>query len=140
MQFRVPQFIDVEDKVIGPLTLKQFGYLLGAGGLGFLIWYFIPIKFLAFLLILPVSGFFVALAFVKINNRPLIDMIESGFKYYTSGKIYTWKQSTPEKKAVDRIEKVIAQTQKEDLIQKAKSDKLHDVSLGLDVLDRNPQE
>ncbi len=140
MQFRVPQFIDIEDKVIGPFTLKQFGYILGAGGLGFLLWYFIPFKFLAFLLILPVSGFFLALAFVKVNNRPLIETIESALRYYTGGKIYTWKQIVPEKKAATRIEKVISQTQKEDLIQKAKSDKLHDVSLGLDVLDRNPQE
>jgi hypothetical protein len=140
MQFRVPQFIDIEDKVIGPFTLRQFGYILGAGGLGFLLWYFIPIKFIAFLLILPISGFFLALAFVKVNNRPLIDTIENALRYYTGSKIYTWKQIVPEKKSATRIEKVISQTQKEDLIQKAKSDKLHDVSLGLDVLDRNPQE
>ena len=28
MQFPVPQFTDVEDKIIGPLTLKQFGIIL----------------------------------------------------------------------------------------------------------------
>jgi hypothetical protein len=138
MQFRVPQFIDMEDKIFGPFTLKQFAYLLGAGGFGFLIWTIIPIKFIAFILIIPVSGFFIALAFVKINNRPLLDMIESAFTYYTGSKVYTWKQPVPMEKAT-RIEKIISQTQKDDLTQKIKTDKLHDVSLGLDVLDRNPQ-
>ena len=138
MQFRVPQFIDMEDKIIGPLTLKQFAYILGAGGFAFLLWTIIPIKILAIILILPVSGLFIALAFIKINNRPLLDMIESAFTYYTSSKVYTWKQIAEEKKET-RIEKVISQTQKEDMIQKAKSDKLHDLALGLDVLDRNPE-
>ena len=44
MQFKVPQFIDMEDKIVGPLTLKQFAYILGAGGFSFLLWTFIPIK------------------------------------------------------------------------------------------------
>ena len=31
MQFPVPQFTDVEDRIIGPLTIKQFGIVFGAG-------------------------------------------------------------------------------------------------------------
>ena len=31
MRATVPQFIDVEDRVIGPLTIKQFLYLLAGG-------------------------------------------------------------------------------------------------------------
>ena len=31
MQFQVPQFIETEDKVVGPLTLRQFMYIAGAG-------------------------------------------------------------------------------------------------------------
>lgn len=139
MQFRVPQFIDMEDKIIGPFTLKQFAYLLGAGGFAFLLWTVIPIKIIAIIVIFPVSGLFIALAFVKVNNRPLLDMIESAVTYYMGNKIYTWKQTVPEKKVATRVEKVISQTQKEDMLQKVKGDKLHDVSLGLDVLDRNPQ-
>jgi hypothetical protein len=127
----------MEDKIFGPFTLKQFAYLLGAGGFGFVLWVLIPIKFIALLLIIPISGFFIALAFVKINDRPLINIIESAFSYYTGSKVYTWKQSSGETKAT-RIEKIITQTQKDDLILKAKSDKLHDISLGLDVLDHNP--
>lgn len=135
MQFRVPQFIDMEDKVVGPLTLKQFAYILGAGGFSFLIWTFIPIKIIAILLMVAVSGLFLALAFVKINNRPFADMLESAFAYYTGSKIYTWKQPVAEKAEINdpHIEQVVADATKEVTIAKANRGKLHDIALGLDV-------
>ena len=41
MQFNVPQFIDIEDKIIGPLTLKQFLFLVAGAGLLFVLWLFL---------------------------------------------------------------------------------------------------
>ena len=38
MQFAVPQFTDVEDKLIGPLTLKQFLMMLATGGVLLFFW------------------------------------------------------------------------------------------------------
>lgn len=141
MQFRVPQFIDVEDKVVGPLTLKQFAYILGAGGFSFIIWTFIPVKVVALVLMLAVSGLFLSLAFVKINNRPFADILESAFAYYTGNKIYTWKQPKPEDQVASAgVEEVVAEATKEVTIAKANKDRLHEVALGLDVLDRNPQQ
>jgi len=32
MRFEVPQFIEVEDKIFGPFTWKQFIYLMGGEG------------------------------------------------------------------------------------------------------------
>lgn len=146
MQFRVPQFIDMEDKIIGPLTLKQFGYILGAGGFSFIIWTFIPIKFIALLFILPVVALFLSLAFLKINNRPFGDILENAFTYYTSSKIYTWKQPTPD--TPEQQAQAVATQQGEQAIKdkamemaeaKADQNTLHDVALGLDVLDHaNP--
>jgi hypothetical protein len=141
MQFRVPQFIDIEDKVIGPLTLKQFGYILGAGGVSFLIWTFISIKTIAVLLIAPVVGLFLSLAFVKLNNRPFGEILESAFAYYTGSKIYTWKQPSPEKETSQpRVDKVVADATKDVLLSKVGKGKLHDIALGLDVLDRNTED
>jgi hypothetical protein len=138
MQFRVPQFIDIEDKVFGPFTLKQFGYMLGAGGLSFLIWTFIPIKFIAILIIIPVASLFIALAFVKFNNRSFGEILESAFSYYTNAKIYTWKQ--PElQKTETSVDRVVANTQKEIIIKKTNRDTIHDLALGLDVFDNNSQ-
>lgn len=142
MQFRVPQFIDMEDKIVGPLTLKQFGYILGAAGFSFLIWTFIPIRIVAIILIIPVAGLFLALAFVKINNRSFGEILENAFKYYTNSKIYTWKQPDPMTTNETHIDKVVNDTTKEILLSKANKGKLHDIALGLDVLDRNnpPQD
>ena len=137
MQFKVPQFIDMEDKIVGPLTLKQFAYILGAGGFSFLLWTFIPIKIIAVIFIIPVGGFFLALAFVKINDRPFMDTVESAFSYYTNSKIYTWRQPTniPNNSA----ENIVVETTKEMAVAKANSNKLHEISLGLDVLDTSEE-
>jgi hypothetical protein len=155
MQFRVPQFIDMEDKIIGPLTLKQFGYVLGAAGFTFIIWTFVPIRIIAIILILPIAGLFLSLAFVKINNRSFGELLESAFTYYTSSKIYTWKQPTPETPTKDPSkpdtpsspqpgsqsgEQTLANNAVDLAVEKVDQNKLHELSLGLDVLDTNSQK
>jgi hypothetical protein len=65
MQFRVPQFIDIEDKILGPLTWGQFAYCLGAGGVIYITFRFIDSRVVAFLVALPFATFFLSLAFVK---------------------------------------------------------------------------
>lgn len=137
MQFRVPQFIDIEDKIFGPFTFKQFAYLLGAGGFAFIIWTLIPIKILAIIFIIPVSGLFLALAFFKVNNRPFAEALESAFKYYTGGKIYVWQQPKPKTKTDDPVVATIQAANKDMLIPKSKNSRLRELSFGLDVLDRN---
>lgn len=94
MEYQVPQFIEVEDKIIGPLTFKQFIYLTGAAGLCVVFFSYLPF-WLAALLSLPVVGLAVALSFYRVNNKPLIDMIEAGFNYYTAKKLLLWKQPVP---------------------------------------------
>lgn len=139
MQFRVPQFIDMEDKVFGPFTLKQFGYMVGAGGVSFLIWTFIPIHFIAVIVIVPVAGLFLSLAFVKYNNRAFGEILESAFNYYIGAKVYTWKQPEPEK-VENTVDKIVADTKKEIIISKTNRDKIHDLALGLDVYENNEKK
>lgn len=141
MKFRVPQFIDIEDKIIGPFTLKQFGYIVGAGGVSFIIWTFVPVHFFAVLIIMPVAGLFIALAFVKYNNRPFGEFLENAFLYYTGAKVYTWKQPTPEVATNEtNIDKIVNDTTKQMIISKTDRDRIHDLSLGLDVLDHSRPE
>lgn len=67
-QYKVPQNVESEDKLVGPLSMKQFIYAIIGIGWGFLIWRIlqpggtaaIPIMIL---LIVPVSGFMMMLAF-----------------------------------------------------------------------------
>ena len=139
MQFRVPQFIDIEDKIFGSLTLKQFFYLLGAGGTAFLFLKFIPVKIFAILLAIPVSGFFIALAFVKINERSFMDFSESVFNFIIKDKVYIWRQPKQNTESQE-LAPLILETAKESIISKANKDKLHEIAFGLDVQTGNPQE
>ena len=72
MQYKVPQNIDVEDKIIGPLTLKQFIYILAGGMITLFIKVFLgeTLSFLFLPLSLPIIVLFLALAFFKVNDRP----------------------------------------------------------------------
>lgn len=98
MRFQVPQFIEVEDKIFGPLTLKQFIYLAGAVGIIIVLVKFLP-TFLAIMIAVPVIGVALGLAFFKVNNRPFIITLESMFKFLVGQKLYIWKkeekQATP---------------------------------------------
>lgn len=94
MEYQVPQFIEVEDKIIGPLTLKQFIYVAGAGGLCVIFFYYLPIV-VALLVSVPVIALAAALAFYKINGKPFVEILEAGFSYYTSAKLFLWKHQEP---------------------------------------------
>ena len=76
MQFQVPQFIEVEDKIFGPLTFKQFVYIGGGVGADYLLWRLLPI-YVAGPLMLAVAAAAAALAFMQYNGRPFIVAAES---------------------------------------------------------------
>lgn len=91
-QFQVPQFITVEDRIIGPLTLKQFFYLLGSASVGLIGWFWLNI-FLFVFLALPVAGLFLAMAFAKINGLPLPIIIMNAVSYYLQPRLYLWRSA-----------------------------------------------
>ena len=130
MQFRVPQFIDVEDKIFGPFTFRQFVYLAGGAGAGYVLYRLLP-SIIGIPLALAMIGFALALTFYKINDKPFIFIVEAWFKYAFQSKLYIWKQRIIEKKAVIKTEKT--EEKKE---QKFSESKLRDVAWSLDVLDK----
>lgn len=68
-QFVVPQFIDVEDKIFGPVTTRQFLILLVAGLIIGIAWKLADTTLFIFLLAV-LGSFALILAFVKINGQP----------------------------------------------------------------------
>ena len=102
MQFQVPQFIDIEDKIIGPLTLKQFFYIAGAGAILF-IGFFMLETWLWIVISLPVVGLAVMLAFVRYNGRSMIVMLGAMFRYTWKPKLYLWIHEEP-KTSLPKIE------------------------------------
>ncbi|MBP7831875.1 MAG: PrgI family protein [Candidatus Pacebacteria bacterium] len=130
MQFRTPQFIDIEDKIFGPFTFKQFIYMLGGAFMAYLCFKLLPIIIGA-----PIGiGLAVVallLAFYKVNNRPFITVLQAWFKYTLAAKLYIWHKTTPKKgESRPMVEKKTTQEASN------LSDKhLKDVSWSLDVLD-----
>lgn len=94
MQFKVPQFIDIEDKVFGPLTFKQFVYLAGGAGFAYLSFRILP-TFIAIIVGPALVGFALALTFIKYNEKPFIHVVESFIKFYSRSRLYLWHKSVP---------------------------------------------
>lgn len=90
MQYQVPQFLDVEDKIFGPFTFKQLIYLGGGAGLLYLSIRFIP--FIGWLVGFALLGFGIALAFYRPNNRPFVVLLEAIFNYFRSSRLYIWRR------------------------------------------------
>lgn len=111
-QFTVPQFIDVEDKIFGPVTTRQFLILLVAGGILFIVFKLADTVLFIILLAL-IGGFALVLAFVKVNGQTfhyfILNIIQSfrrpsrrvWNKYYTRAELVELQKASK----VEEIEK-----------------------------------
>jgi hypothetical protein len=133
MQFQVPQFIEVEDKIFGPLTFKQFIYILGAAGTAYILWRVLPL-ILAGPLILAESGLAASLAFFQLNGRPFIFGLENAFHYVLSSKLYLWNNEKKTRK-VEAV-KTVSPTASQVYVPRLSDSKLHELSWSLDIQDR----
>jgi len=95
MEYQVPQFIEVKDKIFGPLTLKQFVFVAGGIGLSVILILYLP-TFIGVILSIPVAALTGALAFYKVNNKSFVDVLEAAFNFYTKDRLYLWKKEPHE--------------------------------------------
>ncbi len=133
MQFKVPQFLEIEDKIFGPFTFREFVYLAGGVGLCFIIYRAFGI-WVGGLPIIIIGSLAAALTFYKPNNKPFIYMLESVFKYVFQDKLYIWKQREFTETKQEKINPVFY-SPKNDM--GPNSSKLRDLAWSLDVLDLN---
>lgn len=96
-QFQVPQYINIEDRIIGPLTLKQFLYLVGGAAVLVIAWFLLH-PFLFVLIAIPAALLSTALAFLKINGRPFSVILINGINFYLKPRLYIWKRAPPKKR------------------------------------------
>ena len=94
MQFQTPQFIDVESKIVGFLTLKQFLYVAAAGGLIFLLFFMFGSTsfFLWMLLSMILMGIGIALAWGQYKGVPLPRIILLAIGFFWKPRLYLWQQ------------------------------------------------
>ncbi|PIR97959.1 MAG: hypothetical protein COT89_01755 [Candidatus Colwellbacteria bacterium CG10_big_fil_rev_8_21_14_0_10_42_22] len=90
IQFQVPQFIETEDRIVGPLTLRQFVYVGAAGAISGILLFFLELGLWLFITAIlgGIAGF---LAFGKFNGRPITYFLVSLFQSIWSPSIYVFK-------------------------------------------------
>ncbi len=95
MQFQVPQFIETEDKIVGPFTIRQFIFIAGAGILSFILYFTVEIWLWATLTVVFLA-IAMGLGFIKIEGRSLMHIILSAFNFYWKPQTYVWQPEHPE--------------------------------------------
>lgn len=91
MRFQVPQFIEHEAKVIGPLTFRQFIYLGIPATIGFFFYFLAPFSVFIIITIVTV-GIGAMLAFLKAGGRSLPGFLVGAAGFLIKPKQYTWKK------------------------------------------------
>ncbi len=92
MLINVPQYIDVEDKIVGPLTAKQLGWIIALAVILMIMWNMVP-SVVFFILGFPLTILFVAMAFYKPYGQPLGSFIVFGILYFFRPKVYIWRRT-----------------------------------------------
>lgn len=104
MEFTVPQFIEREPKIVGPLTFKQFIFIGIAGGICIFLFFTVSLFLFIIMAVFLLGGAF-ALAFLKVGKTSLPIFIKNFFSFLFKPKIYLWKKKTTPPKFL-REEKV----------------------------------
>ena len=99
--YNVPQFINTEDKLVGPFTAKQLGWFFGAGGILLILWNLLDFSsfVIAALFVVGLAG---AFAFYKPNGQTFLSFIISMVFFGARPKIYVWKRDNQSKLALKK--------------------------------------
>lgn len=111
-QFTVPQFIDVEDKIIGPITTRQFVIMLVGAGFIFVFYKIFDFSLFATLSML-VFAICIVLAFIKVNGMAMHFFLLNFMQTKNRPRLRVW-DSAPEKMKSDYDSDEVKQIKKEE--------------------------
>jgi len=102
MRFQIPQFLERETKIFGPLTFRQFIYIGVAGAIIFVLYFTLAQANLMLFLVITIflAGGAVILAFVQIGGKSLISVLGNVLTYSFSSRIYLWKRKSATPKLI----------------------------------------
>ena len=94
MQFQVPQFIETEDKIVGPFSIRQFIYACAAVGVSAVLYFAVGgvVWIIGSIIVFAIAA---AMAFVKIEGRPFIDIALAAAHFYWKPQVYIWQPEHP---------------------------------------------
>ncbi len=97
MQFKVPQDVQREDTIIGPLTLRHMGILMVGGGIAYALYLSLSKTYFIEIWLPPVaiiSVLTLAFAFLKIHDLPFHQYILHYLEFALLGKKRFWIQGS----------------------------------------------
>ena len=128
-KFLVPQYIDVEPKIIGPITIRQFIELLVGGLIGFILYKVFTFNVFIVLVLID-SAVFLIITFFKINGMPFHYFVLNLVMTLRRPSLRVWRKielkALPKKEEVKKEEKIPTKT----MISQSK---LSDLSLLIDT-------
>lgn len=97
MQFKVPQDVQREDTIIGPITIKQLIILGIGGGIAYAIYVGLAASYYMEIWLPPVvviGGLTLAFAFLKIHEMPFHIFLMNFIEYHLLPRQRIWIQGT----------------------------------------------
>ena len=131
-QYKVPQDVEADDKLIGPFSFRQFVYLLIAAGLiALTVGLFQLFPLLAIIPVLP-ALFFIVLALPLKKDQPMETYLAAIVSYYLKPRTKVWTPGQRESTILITAPKIVEETRTRDLSQEEAT---HRLSFLADIVD-----
>ena len=131
-QYKVPQDVEAEDKLLGPVTFRQFIYLMIIGGLigvGVLFWQIFPPLIIVLVPPILLLG---ALALPLKKDQPMETYLSAVVSFYLKPHTRTWEPGEPESTIIITAPKQTEEKRTKDIDQ---DEAMHRLSFLADIID-----
>ena len=131
-QYKVPQDVEADDKLLGPFSFRQFVYLMIIGGLvaiGFLLWQIFP---LLILILVPPILLLGALALPLKKDQPMETYLAAIVTYHLKPHTRVWEPGEPEATIIITAPKKTDEVHLKDISQEEAT---HRLSFLADIVD-----
>jgi hypothetical protein len=103
-QYNIPQFVDSEDKIFGPVTIRQFAVLAIGVVIGGFLWYFLQSNIaIFFLAVAPVVAATFAFAFLKVNGQNFDIFLTNIVIYIIKPTLFLWSRDIDPTRSVIKM-------------------------------------
>jgi hypothetical protein len=114
-RFKVPQNLEMEDRIIGNLAMWQFVYLVVGGILAYAAYMKLPSP-LNIIVALPIGLFAAASGLIKVNNQPFPRFFGAFVRFLTTPRERVWRKENIEE--VSSIKKDVAKKETKKTVKK----------------------
>ena len=131
-QYKVPQDVEAEDKLLGPFTFRQFIYLLIVAGFIALAWALFQVFPLLVIIPIPIILFFGALALPLKKDQPMETYLSAIVSFYLKPRKRLWEAGQPESTILITAPKQVEVSRTKDLSQ---NEATHRLSFLAEIVD-----